>query len=87
MLFNGQTIIKTGNCVQPTMGFGSRVKPDEESLLPPPTTIEELWTRMNEKMAKLETGLRKEIREEGDPWLHDTAVYLKQLYANYRKTD
>lgn len=61
------------------MGFAR----DEESALPPPTTIEELWARMTLENAKL----RKEMREEGDPWLHDTVAYLRQLYVNYRKAD
>ena len=62
------------------MGPKNQVKPEE---LPPPTTIEELWTRMN---ARFET-LERRIDDEGDPWLHNTVVYLKQMYANYRKTD
>ena len=69
------------------MGPARRVKPDEESLLPPPTTIEELWTRINAKLdAKLDE-LRTEIREEGDPWLGNFIRYLRQAYANYRKAD
>ena len=69
------------------MGPARRVKPDEENLMPPPTTIEELWTRINAKLdAKLDE-IRSEIREEGDPWLGNFIRYLRQVYANYRKAD
>jgi hypothetical protein len=65
------------------MGPLRRVKADEESLLPAPTTIEELWLRMN---AKLDC-LRREIREEGDPSFGLFVQYLKDMYARYRRAD
>lgn len=62
----------------------------EQSLLPPPTTIEELWERINARFLKQDMEMRKlrtEIEQEGDPWLHDAVVYVKRLYAKYWKTD
>ena len=53
----------------------------------PPTTIEELWARVNTKLDRAMDSIRKDMREEGDPWLHSTVVYLKQLYADYRRSD
>ena len=65
------------------MGPLRRVKPDAENQLPPPTTIEELWVRMN---AKLDC-MRREIRDEGDPSLGLFVQYLKDMYARYRRAD
>ena len=64
------------------MGPARRVKPDEESLLPPPTTIEEFWTRMS---ARIDSVTIRE--DDGDQWLRDFIQYLRQTYANYRKID
>jgi hypothetical protein len=69
------------------MGFGKKIKPDDENLMPPPTTIEELWTRMNAKLDKEVSSLRQELREEGDPSLGKFVRYLRAVYATYRKTD
>ena len=69
------------------MGPARRVKPDEENLMPPPTTIEELWTRMNANMAHLESGLRKEMREEGDPTFGNFVRFLKDAYARCKRSD
>ena len=72
------------------MGPARKVKPDEESLLPPPTTIEELWIRMNANSSKLEkeiSNLRKEIREEGSPWFGNFVQYLRSSYSRYRRSD
>jgi hypothetical protein len=72
------------------MGPARRVKPDEESLLPPPTTVEELFARFDVRFKKLEEEvgeLRRDFREEGDPWLGNLIRYLRQVYANCRKTD
>jgi hypothetical protein len=64
------------------MGPARRVKPDEESLLPPPTTIEEFWMRMS---ARIDSVTIRE--DDGDQWLRDFIQYLRQTYANYRKID
>ena len=62
----------------------NRVKPEEESLLPPPMTIEEFWTRMSARI----DGVRAALREDDeDQWLRDFFQYLRQAYANYRKID
>ena len=65
------------------MGPARRVKPDEENQLPPPTTIEELWVRMN----IMEKELKREIREEGTPFFGNLAQACKDVYTWYRKSD
>ena len=75
------------------MGGERKIKPDDErkDLLPPPTTVEELFARFNARFDKLEkdvSELRREVREEGgDPWLDNFIQFLQVTYARYRKSD
>ena len=59
------------------------MKPDEENQLSPPTTIEELWVRM----CIMEKNLKREIREEGDPFFGNFVQVIKDMFTWYKKSD